>query len=134
MIRRELVIFLIVGATTVLFDFAIYSALVGYKVLEVDMAKAVGFLFGTVYAYFANCFWTFSGKIHHLRSVWRFAVLYSSTLGINVMVNALALKLLLNVTVAIQLAFLLATSVSACLNFLGMKFLVFKPIATPELQ
>ena len=102
--------------------------------MEVDTAKATGFLVGTLFAYFANRFWTFGHKSHITGSAWRFSALYVSTLGANVLINALALKLLADVVASIQLAFLLATGVSACLNFLGMKLFVFKQIPAPELQ
>ena len=134
MIKRELAIFLIVGVSTVLVDFILYRGLIGFQVMEVDMAKAAGFLVGTLFAYFANRFWTFGHNPHVPGSVWRFSALYASTLGANVLINALALKLLADMAIAIQLAFLLATGVSACLNFLGMKLFVFKPIPAPELQ
>ena len=134
MIKRELGIFLVVGVSTVLVDFISYRGLIGFQAMEVDMAKAVGFLVGTLFAYFANRFWTFGHKSHVPGSTWRFSALYASTLGANVLINALALKLLSDVATAIQLAFLLATGVSACLNFLGMKFFVFRPTSAPELQ
>jgi putative flippase GtrA len=94
--------------------------------LGVDIAKATGFLVGTVFAYFANRIWTFGHKSHAPGSAWRFTVLYAATLGANVFVNALALAVLADVTAAIQMSFLLATGVSATLNFLGMKLFVFK--------
>ena len=134
MIKRELVIFVFVGASTVLIDFISYLSLIQFQVMEVDMAKAIGFLVGTTFAYFANRFWTFGNKSHALGSAWRFLALYASTLGSNVLINAFALKLLADRAVAFQLAFLLATGVSASLNFLGMKFFVFKTIPAPELQ
>jgi putative flippase GtrA len=134
MIKRELAIFLIVGVSTVLVDFISYRGLIGFQVMEVDMAKAAGFLVGTLFAYFANRFWTFGHNPHVPGSVWRFSALYASTLGANVLTNALVLKLFADMAIAIQLAFLLATGVSACLNFLGMKLFVFKPIPAPELQ
>ena len=134
MIKRELAIFLIVGVSTVLVDFISYRGLIRFQVMEVDMAKAAGFLVGTLFAYFANRFWTFGHNPHVPGSVWRFSALYASTLGANVLTNALVLKLLADMAIAIQLAFLLATGVSACLNFLGMKLFVFKPIPAPELQ
>ena len=134
MIKRELAIFLIVGVSTVLVDFICYRGLIGFQVMEVDMAKAAGFLVGTLFAYFANRFWTFGHNPHVPGSIWRFSALYASTLGANVLTNALVLKLLADMAIAIQLAFLLATGVSACLNFLGMKLFVFKPIPAPELQ
>jgi putative flippase GtrA len=134
MIKRELIIFLIVGASTVLVDFMSYRGLIQFQVMEVDMAKAIGFLVGTIFAYFANRFWTFDNKSHAPGSAWRFSALYASTLGTNVLINALALKLLADTAVAFQLAFLLATGVSASLNFLGMKLFVFKSIPASELQ
>jgi putative flippase GtrA len=134
MIKRELVIFLIVGASTVLVDFMTYRGLIQFQVMEVDMAKAIGFLVGTLFAYFANSFWTFGHKSHAPGSAWRFSALYATTLGANVLINALALRLLADVAAALQLAFLLATGVSACLNFLGMKLFVFKPISASELR
>lgn len=126
MIRRELAIFLIVGSLTVLIDFLTYRSLVWLQLLGIDMAKATSFIVGTVFAYFANRFWTFGHKPHAPGSPLRFSILYTATLGANVCVNALALVLLANAAAAIQVAFLLATGVSASLNFLGMKFFVFK--------
>ena len=134
MIKREFVIFLVVGTSTVLIDFITYRGLVQYQAIEVEMAKASGFLVGTLFAYFSNRFWTFGDKSHAPGSAWRFIVLYASTLGTNVLINALLLKLLATTAAAFQLAFLLATGVSACLNFLGMKFFVFKTIPTSKHQ
>lgn len=126
--------FLIVGASTVLVDFITYRSLIEFQVMEIEMAKATGFLVGTLFAYFANRFKTFGHKSHASGSAWRFSALYASTLGANVLINALALKLLADMAIAFQSAFLLATGVSASLNFLGMKLFVFKPIPEPELQ
>lgn len=133
MINRELAIFLIVGALTVLVDFIIYRGLLRFQVMEVEMAKVTGFLVGTFFAYFANRFWTFGRRPHVHGSAWRFSALYAITLGANVLINALALKLLADVDAALQVAFLFATVGSACLNFLGMKFFVFKHMPAPEL-
>jgi putative flippase GtrA len=132
MIKRELTIFLIVGASTVLVDFVSYRGLIDFQVMEVDLAKAAGFLVGTLFAYFANRFWTFGRKPHVPGSAWRFSALYGSSLAANVLINSIVLKLFYDFEAVFQLAFLLATGVSACLNFLGMKFFVFKPIPASE--
>ena len=161
MIKRELAIFLIVGTLTVMIDFLTYRGLVWAQLLGVDSAKGVGFLTGTVFAYFANRFWTFGHKAHAVGSAWRFIILYSLTLAANVLVNSLLisslpiqlpvlfdmlkvatqlimidqpiyeevigmLNKLLNQEITIQIAFLVATITSAALNFMGMKFFVFK--------
>ena len=126
MIKRELSIFLVVGASTVFVDFIFYIGLIMFDIVAVDMAKATSFLVGTLFSYFANRYWTFGHKHHVAGSAWRFAVLYASTLGANVLINSLALKLFTGGVAAMQLAFLFATGVSSSLNFLGMKIFVFK--------
>jgi len=132
MIKREVTIFLIVGLSTVAVDFVFYLCFVEFQIMEIDMAKATGFLAGTLFAYFANRFWTFGHKPHVPGSALRFSALYSSTLGANVLINSFALRLLADMSASIELAFLLATGISALLNFLGMKLFVFKAI--PELK
>ena len=125
MIKRELATFLIVGGLTVLVDFLCYRALIGFDVFDTNMAKATGFLIGTLFAYFANRFWTFGHKPHIPGSAWRFVALYLCTLGANVLVNSYTLKILNNPIKTMQAAFFLATAVSAVLNFIGMKYFVF---------
>lgn len=132
MIRRELAIFLIVGSLTVLIDFVTYRCLYGLNLTTVNAAKAAGFLVGTVFAYFANRIWTFGHNTHASGSAWRFLLLYTVTLLANVTVNTLALKALFNIKGDVQLAFLLATGISATLNFLGMKWFVFKSKSISE--
>lgn len=126
MIRRELGLFLVVGTLTVLIDYLIYSALSWWPVLPLSVAKAVGFITGTVFAYFANRFWTFGYKSRAHGSVVRFILLYAGTLLINVAMNGLALAALATLQGSVQLAFLIATAVSATMNFIGMKLFVFK--------
>lgn len=126
MIKRELSIFLIVGSLTVLVDFVIYRGFYSLGFVGVDLAKGIGFIAGTLFAFFANRIWTFGHKNHVSGSIWRFLFLYSATLSANVLINALALEAFSKVVGVVQLAFLLATGVSATLNFIGMKWFVFK--------
>jgi putative flippase GtrA len=123
LIKRELVIWLFVGSLTVIIDFLMYRSLIG---LGIDVAKGIGFLTGTFFAYIANRFWTFSYNKYASGSALRFIFLYLLTLIINVVVNSIALKVMADNLTSVQLAFIFATGVSASLNFLGMKFFVFK--------
>ena len=132
MIRRQLLIFLVVGGLTVVIDFLCYRGLMWAVGLTPGPAKAVSFVCGTVFAYFANRAWTFGQQRHAAGSAWRFALLYALSLGANVAVNAAALALLAGWSYAVQLAFLLATGVSTCLNFAGMKLFVFKSSRAAE--
>ena len=132
MLKRELPAFLVVGLLTVLLDFLTYRSIIWIGLFGADLAKATGFLIGTLFAYFSNRFWTFGHKPHAPGSQWRFALLYTATLGANVFVNSRALLIFGGTATVIQTAFLLATGVSACLNFLGMKMFVFKIRSLPE--
>lgn len=131
MIRRELPIFLVVGVLAVLTDFVVYRS-VAWTDFDIHVAKAVGFISGTVFAYFANRIWTFSDARPVRSSALRFLLLYTLTLLANVQVNALALVLLSGWSGAMQIAFLAATGTSATLNFIGMKFFVFRSTHTLE--
>lgn len=131
MIRREIPVFLVVGALAVLSDFTVYRFLTWAGVM-VHLAKAIGFLSGTAFAYFANRLWTFSHTQPTQGSGWRFILLYASTLTVNVQLNALVLNAFAGEKATIPLAFLTATATSAALNFLGLKFFVFRSPHIPE--
>ena len=140
MIKRELAIFLIVGLLTVAIDFLLYRGLISLGLDSVNIAKGLGFISGTIFAYFANRFWTFKEQDTRSGSVGRFCMVYIIGLSANILVNYLSILALnhftnlMNYQQVIFLAFLLATGVSATLNFLGMKFFVFtnRPIAPPS--
>lgn len=134
MIKRELGIFLIVGVLTVVLDFVCYRGLIYLGSTGVATAKAIGFLAGTLFSYFANRFCTFGHQSHPSGTALRFGLLYASTLGTNVLINSLILKLFTGIPAALPLAFLIATAVSASLNFLGLKFFVFKANPISEIQ
>jgi putative flippase GtrA len=124
-LKTEIRRFLIVGSTTVAIDLICYSALLRAGV-PVPMAKAIGFVAGMIFAWFANRFYTFAQKGGFGRMTG-FVVLYLGTLGLNVLTNQLWLSLLGPSTFGYFGAFLVATGLSATANFLGMKLLVFRP-------
>jgi len=87
-----------------------------------DISKAVSFLLGTVVAFVINKYWTFEKHEKSYKEMLKFGILYSLTLGTNVMTN----KMILEYTSLVFLAFLVATGVSTVLNFIGQKWWVFK--------
>ena len=130
--KRELTIFLIVGLLTVLIDFLIYRALMHFSPLgfnSVNIAKGAGFIGGTIFAYFANRFWTFQLQATSSGSVIRFILVYILGLSANITINYLSISWLSDVMITpeyiLLVGFVLATGVSATLNFIGMKFFVF---------
>ena len=64
------------------------------------------------------------GKTYRYLS--NYLLLYFGTMTLNVFVNKYILIILSNHFYRIQISFLIATSISASINYLGMNFLVFK--------
>lgn len=124
MLKSEIKRFLIVGFTTVFIDMLIYFICVQLGI-NLDLSKGIGFIAGTIFAYFANKCWTFSAQGSYKRFVSFFA-LYTMTLGVNMGVNWAILNLLSASKITYIGAFLVATASSAILNFVGMKFLIFQ--------
>jgi len=125
MIRKEVGLFAVIGSFTVCVDLLFYQLFllsgVGYA-----LAKGTGFICGTLFAYFANRYWTFSHVTERRSSFLRFGMLYGATLLANVLINQTTLQLLGHNAAIVSLAFFAATAFSAVLNFIGMKYFVFK--------
>jgi putative flippase GtrA len=131
-IKRELGIFLIVGLLTVGIDFLIYHGFIYLQPFGLDsinIAKGFSFISGTIFAYFANRFWTFNQQTTGFGSIFRFVVVYILGLIANIAINYLCIAWFGSPALALEytllIAFILATGVSASLNFIGMKFSVF---------
>ena len=119
-IKREMSRFLVAGFCAVGTDMGSYFLLL--KVLPHDYSKGTSFLLGSMVAYCINKYWTFEKKTKPYDEMSKFAILYLSTLGTNVLVNRIVLDLFQSTL----LAFLIATGVSTVLNFIGQKWWVFK--------
>jgi putative flippase GtrA len=119
-IKKELKRFLVAGLSAVGTDLVMYYILLNF--MPHDISKAVSFLLGTVVAFVINKYWTFEKHEKSYKEMLKFGILYSLTLGTNVMTN----KMILEYTSLVFLAFLVATGVSTVLNFIGQKWWVFK--------
>ena len=122
-LRTSLGRFLIVGSTTVLVDLAAYSAL-ALAGMAIDVAKAVGFLTGTLFAYFANRTYTFRATGSAIVFL-KFLFIYFLALCLNVGVNHAFIVLFAGLRFTYESAFVTATGVSAIFNYLGMRYIVF---------
>lgn len=125
MLSQQLQRFLIVGFATVVIDFATYRLLL-YLDAPTAIAKALGFITGTIFAYFSNKLWTFDRAKGGAYVFFIFIVLYVTTLIINVGVNSGVIAVLGEEELFLAFAFLMATGTSATLNFIGMQMIVFK--------
>jgi len=119
--NKEMLRFLVSGGLAVITDLVSYYLLI--ETLSTDSAKAISFVLGSIVAFFMNKIWTFESNSQTSTAILQFATLYTATFFANVAVNHLILQYAFNVTL---IAFLFATATSTILNFLGMKFWVFK--------
>jgi len=118
--------FLLVGGVTVFIDFIIYLFLLFILDLETEISKGVGFSSGALFAYFVNRSYTFNSSTKGLFVFLLFWALYITTLSVNIATNELGLAYLGVSNFGIGLSLFIATGLSALLNFIGMKYLVFR--------
>ena len=118
--KQELLRFLLTGMTAVATDLCSYYLLM--STIDIDAAKAISFILGSVIAFFMNKMWTFESNSKIGSTVIQFSLLYSATFLANVAVNHLLMKW----NTEMMIAFLFATATSTVLNFIGMKFWVFR--------
>ena len=125
MLAQRLQRFLIVGFTTVAIDFTAYRLLLHLD-SPTTIAKGLGFIAGTIFAYFANKLWTFDRAKGGTNVFSMFIALYLITLLINIGVNSGVIKILGTDELFLNISFLMATGTSAALNFVGLQMIVFK--------
>lgn len=118
--REQMGKFFVAGVSAVTTDLIVYKLLI--SLIGPEFAKGISFLTGTCVSYIINKYWTFNVQDKSKKEVARFLCLYSSTLLLNVLTNAIVLEK----TELVWLSFLLATAVSMTLNFIGQKWWVFK--------
>lgn len=122
-VRSQAVRFVTVGLAAAVIDYLTYR-MVLESGLAVTLAKAIAFVVGTGFSYWANRRWTFEAH-HSVHAMARFAALYGLTLVVNVGVNALVLALLPTAVGAITAAWVVAQGVTSTLNFVAARRYVF---------
>jgi putative flippase GtrA len=120
----QLLRFLAIGVSCVLVDLAIYRLLADRFGFHLDVAKAISYWAGVVVGFIGNKFWTFQSQQKSLREPLIYMALYCVTMLANIGCNRAVLAVLGPSTTG--LAFLFATGVTTCLNYVGMRFLVFR--------
>ncbi len=123
--RRQFFRFVVIGVSSALFiDLIFYSFLLSF--VSSAIAKAVGFILGSLFSYVLNKRWTFQSKYFNSLELFRFYCIYLVSLTANIFVNEYVLNLLENkFDYAFITAYSISTITSALLNFLGLKLIVF---------
>lgn len=138
-LKKQLIKFTLIGVLAVLVDLVCYyiflnvlpsSIAFGFEIE--DFSKAMSFLCGMSVTYTLNKLWTWKAKTRSNKRVFNFIILYGSSLLINVFANSTTLDLLHEIEILkildykYLIAFIVATWISASVNFIGQKFWVFR--------
>lgn len=114
--------FLIVSGISLSIDYGVYTLLTSQTALDSSWAKRASFACIVLWGFFAHKFFTFRNRGFNAREPARFALLYFT----GWLINSLTHDLTAADSQPSNVAFLLATFVWACWNFLGQKFFVFR--------
>lgn len=117
-----------IGIVSTMIDAIFYFALIQYAMFELSIAKGISFIAGTINSYFLNRAFTFKSNIPHTKGLIKHFALYGFSLIINVSTNNLIFNALngFQDDFSIKIAFLIATTLSVAINFIGLKFFVHK--------
>lgn len=127
--------FLVTGLSATAIDSVVYTLML-YLGMDFSPAKACGFIAAVAFAYNGHKMWTF-GTYGSRKRILGFTGLYLTTFVINNVTNSVMLEVLGKEQISdIAGAFVVATGITATVNFTMLKFFIFRPgkNAPPEEQ
>lgn len=112
------------GLANVGVDLSVYAGLL-FLGAAIPAAKAVAFICGTTFAYFANKNWTFRAGKGNPKQFAAFLTLYAASMAVNVGANSGVIALLGDTLFGKSAAYCSAVALSAAMNFIGMREILF---------
>ena len=120
--NAQILKFLLVGGIAVAIDAISYALLVDQAEIAHGISKRISFVLGSIWAFWANKYFTFESPVPPTKEILLFSVLYLSTF----LANGWMHDFVFEASALDWLSFLVATATSTTINFLGQKFVVFR--------
>ena len=123
--RGQIARYLVAGGSAVVVDFIFYRGIMWMLDMKL-LAKAVGYVSGTIYSFYVNRSFTFKTDSSNREQVISYLLIYVLSMFLNTGMNHAGLTLLGTGELGINASFVVAAVTSAAFNFVCMKRFVFK--------
>ena len=124
-IQRQIFLYSLVGLSGICLDAVLYAFFLKFFGFPISIAKVISVIVSVIYGYVMNCCFTFSSKVA-VRSIVAYCFVYGVSIIQNVATNSFLATHLPKQFYPLICSFLIATAISVCINFFGLKFFVFK--------